>query len=171
MNQARRQLEERHGLILRWIPDLVRSYPKPALQVAAWASSDNALANGVVALGLGGPEAGHPAAQFAQVFAHARGRKLPANPHTGENDGPASVWSTLKELHPTRLSHGVRAIEDPALVAHLAQTKVALEVCLTSNLRLGIYPSYGGAPGQAPARCRLHRHPQLRTTRCFSARA
>jgi adenosine deaminase len=142
MNQARRALEERHGLILRWIPDLVRSFPKPAADVAVWASSDSSRANGVVALGLGGPEEGHPAEQFAAVFAQARAMRLPANPHAGENDGPASVWATLKELQPTRIGHGVRAIEDPALVAHLAEAKVALEVCLTSNVRLGVYPSF-----------------------------
>lgn len=148
MNQARRALEQRHGLIMRWIPDLVRSYPKPAADVAAWAGTERARAGGVVALGLGGPEEGHPAARFEPVFARARATGLPANPHAGENDGAASVWSTLKELHPTRIGHGVRAIEDPELVAHLAETQVALEICLTSNVRLGVYRSFEDHPAK-----------------------
>lgn len=100
----------------------------------------------MVALGLGGPEAGHPAEDFAAVFTHARGSGLPATPHAGEGAGPESVWSALRELHASRIGHGVRAVEDSDLMLYLAETGVALEVCPTSNLQLGFYPSYDSHP-------------------------
>jgi adenosine deaminase len=67
----------------------------------------------VVALGLGGPEEGHPADQFAAVFTQARNAGLPETPHAGEGAGPESVWAALKTLHASRIGHGVRAVEDP----------------------------------------------------------
>jgi adenosine deaminase len=99
-----------------------------------------------VALGLGGPEEGHPAQRFASHFAVARSRQLPANPHAGEGMGPQSVRETMDQLLPTRIGHGVRAIEDPLLVRELAAQALPLEVCLTSNLRLGVYASYAEHP-------------------------
>ena len=146
MNMARRDLQKRTGIILRWIPDLVRSYPRPAAKVAQWAASSKARDGGVVALGLGGPEAGFPASNFRKVFDMARDANLPANPHAGEGDGPLSIWKTIESLKPARIGHGVRAIEDPQLVMHIASLGMPLEVCLTSNVRLGVYPSYEEHP-------------------------
>jgi adenosine deaminase len=146
MNLARARLKAQWGLELRWIPDLVRSYPAAAAQVAQWASQPGTRAAGVVALGLGGPEAGHPAQTFEPVFRAARARGLPANPHAGEGAGPDSVWQTLEALGPTRIGHGVRSIEDPVLVEHLARHALPLEVCLSSNVQLGLYPSFAEHP-------------------------
>ena len=146
MNVARAGLEARHGLVLRWIPDLVRRFPRAAQAVTEWACSAEARAAGVVALGLGGPEAGHPAADFAALFRKARAAGLPANPHAGEGAGPQSVWQTLEALSPSRIGHGVRSIEDPALVEHLAQMGLHLEVCPTSNVALGVYRSFAAHP-------------------------
>lgn len=144
MNEARRELNAQSGLDLRWIPDLVRSYPAPAAAIANWAASRTAA--GVVALGLGGPEAAHPAPAFAAHFGQARARGLPANPHAGEGAGPESVWQTIEHLHPARIGHGVRAIEDERLVAFLAREAIPLEVCLTSNVKLGVYRSLAEHP-------------------------
>lgn len=144
MNEARREVKVRSGIELRWIPDLVRSYPAPALAVAKWAASRKA--SGVVALGLGGPEAGHPAAGFTAQFQYAHSQGLPANPHAGEGMGSESIWETIRHLRPSRLGHGVRAIEDSGLVEYLARNAIALEICLTSNVKLGIYPSYTEHP-------------------------
>jgi aminodeoxyfutalosine deaminase len=146
MNLARARLKTQWGLELRWIPDLVRSYPGAAAQVAQWASQPGTQAAGVVALGLGGPEAGHPATTFEAVFRAARARGLPANPHAGEGAGPDSIWQTLQALDPRRIGHGVSAIEDPVLVEHLARRAVPLEVCLTSNVQLGVFASYADHP-------------------------
>lgn len=144
MNEARREVKALRGVDLQWIPDLVRSYPAPASAIAKWAASRRAA--GVVALGLGGPEAGHPASGFAAQFQYAHSRGLAANPHAGEGMGPESIWETIQHLRPSRLGHGVRAIEDQALVEYIARHAMPLEVCLTSNVKLGIFPSYGEHP-------------------------
>jgi aminodeoxyfutalosine deaminase len=146
MNAARAALRARSNLELHWIPDLVRSYPGPSRRVAAWASSEKSMLGGVVALGLGGPETGNPAEGFADTFAMARQRGLPANPHAGEGEGPTSVWQTIRHLQPTRIGHGVRSVEDPALLEWLSQHGTPLEVCLTSNVQLGVYASYEAHP-------------------------
>jgi aminodeoxyfutalosine deaminase len=101
---------------------------------------------GLVALGLGGPEEGFPAAPFADVFAEARRRGLRSAPHAGENGGPASVREVIDELGAERIQHGVRSIEDPALVALLAERGIGLAVCPTSNLLLGVVSSLDEHP-------------------------
>lgn len=146
MNAAREQALLRWGLEMRWIPDLVRSYPGPARLISEWATSERAREGGVVALGLGGPEAGHPASGFASYFQRAASLGLPANPHAGEGMGAQSIRETISHLRPVRIGHGVRAIEDEQLVKYLAHHSIPLEVCLTSNIRLGVYSSYAEHP-------------------------
>ena len=147
MNAARTEAADRWEIELRWIPDLVRSYPGPGRVVARWAAKARQQPDsGVVALGLGGPEAGHPARGFSALFREARALGLPANPHAGEGVGPESVRETIEELRPSRIGHGIRSVEDRALVEHLAQTALPLEVCLTSNVKLGIYTSHAEHP-------------------------
>lgn len=146
LNDARTQVKARFGVEMRWIPDIVRSYPRPAWAITKWASRAEVRSAGVVALGLGGPEAGHPASGFAAQFQFAHSQGLPANPHAGEGMGPESIWETIRHLRPSRIGHGVRAFEDQALVAYLARHAVPLEVCLTSNVKLGIFPSYAEHP-------------------------
>lgn len=146
MNTARYAWQEKTGLLLRWIPDIVRSRPRPAQQIARWASSAKARKGGVVALGLGGPEPGFPAHKFQQIFEFVRDCNLPANPHAGETDGPDSIWDTIKTLKPKRIGHGVRAIEDSALLEFLSREAIPLEISMTSNVRLGVFPSYEKHP-------------------------
>jgi len=96
---------------------------------------------GVVGLGLAGDEAGYPAGRFAEVFARARVAGLRALPHGGEAAGPESVRACVEALGATRVNHGVRAVEDPALVELLAERGITLDVCPTSNVALSVYPS------------------------------
>ena len=70
----------------------------------------------------------------------------PRTAHAGEAAGPASVWETLRLLQPSRIGHGVRSIEDEALMAHLVATGVHLEVCPTSNIQTDVVPAYGDHP-------------------------
>jgi adenosine deaminase len=79
----------------------------------------------------------------------AREAGLRRTVHAGEGLGPESVWGAIRELEVERIGHGVRSIEDPALVRHLAENKIPLEVCPTSNLWTGIYPSYQAHPLKA----------------------
>jgi adenosine deaminase len=99
----------------------------------------------VVGFSMAGDEANFPAGDFAEVFAVAAEGGLGCTIHAGEWAGPDSVRAAL-ELPVTRISHGVRAIEDPALVDELAARALVLECCPTSNVVLGIYPSYAEHP-------------------------
>ncbi|GAB2680753.1 adenosine deaminase [Thalassiella azotivora] len=96
---------------------------------------------GVVAFGLAGDEANHPPQAFASVFARARDAGLVAVPHGGEGAGPENVRSCVEDLGASRVCHGVRAVEDPAVLALLVDRGVALDVCPSSNVSLQVAPS------------------------------
>ena len=99
----------------------------------------------VVGFSMAGDEAGFPAHEFAEPFAIAAGAGLGCTMHAGEWAGPESVRAAL-ELPITRVAHGVRAIEDPALVSELAALGMVLDTCPTSNVVLGVFPSYEEHP-------------------------
>lgn len=130
---------------LRWIFDIIRSLPDARQRRrAADLTLEAALAGraqGVVALGLSAAEAGYPPEQFAPWFERARAAGLHSVPHAGEHAGPESVWGAIRVLGAERIAHGVRAIEDAGLVSYLAEHQIPLDVCPTSNVRLGVYPS------------------------------
>lgn len=121
------------GVEMAWIYDIPGQYGDEATRdTLAYALDDPP--EGLVAFGLAGAEAGIDRASFAPAFAAARAAGLPGVPHAGEGDGPASVWAAIRQLEAVRIGHGVRAVEDPDLVAHLAETGLPLEVCPTSNV-------------------------------------
>ncbi|HVR46789.1 MAG TPA: adenosine deaminase family protein [Candidatus Binatia bacterium] len=91
----------------------------------------------VIGIALGGDEARFPARLFADVFAYARAQGLHCVAHAGEADGPASVRDALELLHAERIGHGIRALEHPATVETLAQRRIPLEICPTSNRLTG----------------------------------
>jgi adenosine deaminase len=99
-----------------------------------------------VALGLGGIERGHPPGPFAGHYRAASAAGLHRVAHAGEHAGPDSVREAIDLLQPERIGHGVRAVEDPGLVAELAAARLPLEVCPSSNLRLGVYRSMAEHP-------------------------
>lgn len=100
----------------------------------------------VAALDIAGDEAGFPLTAHILVYQYARERNLPRTAHAGEASGPQSVWETLKYLQPSRIGHGVRSSEDPALVAYLREQQIHLEVCPSSNLQTNMYPTYANHP-------------------------
>jgi adenosine deaminase len=102
--------------------------------------------HGVVGLGLAGDEANHPASTFARVFQRAREGGLYALPHGGEGAGPESVRACIEDLGATRVCHGVRALEDPAVVELLAERGVCLDVCPSSNVTLQVADSLEDHP-------------------------
>jgi aminodeoxyfutalosine deaminase len=144
LNEGRAQAEADFGVEFRWVLDIVRDVPDSRHQVVEWAAS--ALDRGVIGLGLGGTERGHPPEWFADAYAVAREAGLHRVPHAGEVDGPESVWGAIRALGAERVGHGVRSVEDPSLVDYLRAHQIPLEVCPTSNLRLGVYPSYEQHP-------------------------
>ena len=130
------EAQEQHGVQVRLTPDIPRGFPMELAELTA----RHAVAyrdRGIVGLGLGGMEAQFPPELYADVFALARDGGVPAVPHAGEAAGPASVRGALDALHAVRIRHGVRAIEDPSLVAELAARGTVLDVCPISNLRTG----------------------------------
>ncbi|HYO34062.1 MAG TPA: adenosine deaminase [Nocardioidaceae bacterium] len=104
---------------------------------------------GVVGFGLSNDERRGEALAFAKAFDIARGAGLISTPHGGELRGPESVWSCLDGLGATRIGHGVRSVEDPVLIAHLADAGVTLEICPASNVALGVYPDLASVPLRA----------------------
>jgi aminodeoxyfutalosine deaminase len=138
------------GVELTWIFNIVRQW-KDGSQVVPLADHTTEIAIegkdiGVVALGLAGAEAGAPPEPFAPWFARARAAGLHSAPHAGEHAGPESVWGAIRALGADRIGHGVRAAEDPALVAYLAEHHIPLDVCPLSNVRLGVAPSLEAHP-------------------------
>jgi adenosine deaminase len=95
----------------------------------------------LIALGLGGPEKGNPPTKFKTAFDKVRKHGIPCILHAGEMQGPESIWQALEVADSQRIGHGVRAIEDPKLIAHLREKQIPLEVCPTSNICLKVYPS------------------------------
>jgi aminodeoxyfutalosine deaminase len=150
LSRGREQARADFGVEINWVFDIVRNIEDPARR--AHFADDTAtlairdMAGGVVALGLSGSEAGYPPEPFAPYFERARAAGLRSDPHAGEHAGPESIWGAIRALGAERIGHGVRAIEDPTLVAYLAEHRLPLEVNPTSNLRLGVYPSYAAHP-------------------------
>ncbi|HQQ78738.1 MAG TPA: adenosine deaminase family protein [Thermoanaerobaculia bacterium] len=99
--------------------------------------------------GLGGEETAFPARDFADAFRRARRLGLMPVAHAGEWAGPDSVAETLTHLSPVRLAHGIRAAEDPALLALLARRSIVCDVCPTSNLATGAVPRGATHPVRA----------------------
>ncbi len=102
-----------------------------------------------VGVGLDSSEQGHPPEKFARVFARCRELGLRLVAHAGEEGPPAYIWSALDVLKVERIDHGVRSVEDPALMARLAEQQVPLTVCPLSNVKLCVYKSM--AEHQLPA--------------------
>ncbi len=100
----------------------------------------------VVALGMGGDEGKFTPADFAPAYRLAHDKGFGCTVHAGEVRGPESVWAAIRDLPVTRIGHGVRSIEDPALVEELARRGIALEVCPGSNIALGLYPNRNAHP-------------------------
>jgi aminodeoxyfutalosine deaminase len=120
------------GPVVRLILDIPsESIPESGLFTAALLEQEvNPL---VVAIGLGGPEAGFPRTAVAPYFARARDAGYAAVAHAGETAGAEHVRQAVVELKARRIQHGVRAVEDPAVLALLAERGICCDVALTSN--------------------------------------
>ncbi|HEY9593054.1 MAG TPA: adenosine deaminase, partial [Spirochaetia bacterium] len=106
----------------------------------------------VVALGLGGPEVGIPRSMFAPWFDRARAAGYWTVAHAGETGGADHVRQAVVELGARRVEHGIRAVEDPAVVSLLAERRVCCDVAITSNVCLKVYPSHEAHPIRALVR-------------------
>ena len=129
---------------VQWNLDAVRHFgAQHAMQVAQLAAER--MGKGVVSYGIGGDEQRGPAGWFGEAYAFARAHGLRLTAHAGETAGPESVWDALR-LGAERIGHGIRAVEDDALVRHLADNDVPLEICISSNVATGAVPSLRAHP-------------------------
>lgn len=137
-----------HGVVHRWVFDVVRSMPHQAEATVDFAVGMDARDAGSVAgVGVGGPEADHyPMEAIGRAFDRARAAGFASLPHAGEGAGAGSIWTAVRRLKAARLGHGVRCLEDPALVEHLRDQAIALEVCPSSNVVLGLFPTIAAHP-------------------------
>jgi adenosine deaminase len=136
-----RRAREAHGLDLRWIVDIPRSIEDPTEGWTADLLTGPLAPADVVAIGLGGPEAEYPPEWYRSSFDRARAAGVPAVVHAGEVAGPPSVRGAIDALKSVRIGHGVRSMEDPSLVRELVDRQVPIEVSVTSNVLLGVFPS------------------------------
>ncbi len=146
LTEAIAEGERRYGVTLRLIPDIVRNVGVgPANQTLEWAlaGQDSGL---VVALGLSGSEAQFPNEPFREHFVAAGRGGLHRVAHTGEHAGPESIRSVLEVCGAERIGHGVRAVDDPSLMAELRESQIPLEVNPTSNICLGVAPDLPSHP-------------------------
>ena len=132
VEDARTAAERDHGVRLQWIWDVPGEFGVEA--AAATVSYLDHAPSTLIGFGLGGPEVGVPRPQFKPYFDEARARGLHSIPHAGETTGPDTVWDALRLLGAERIGHGTSSTQDPALLAHLAEHRIPLEVCPTSNI-------------------------------------
>jgi aminodeoxyfutalosine deaminase len=133
IEDARVAAERDFGLVMRWIYDIPGESGIPAAEATVSYALDHAP-DALVGFGLGGPEIGVPRPQFQPHFDAARAAGLRSVPHAGETTGPETVWDAVRLLGAERIGHGTSSAADPALLAHLADAGIVLEVCPTSNI-------------------------------------
>jgi adenosine deaminase len=134
-----------HGIEARILASCVRNFGVQAAEDVARRTVREGHPY-VVGFNMAGAEDGFPPTDYRRAFEIVSEAGLGCAVHAGEHFGPMSVRGALELPGVTRISHGVRAIEDPALVEELAEREIVLEVCPTSNVVLGVYPDYAAHP-------------------------
>ncbi|WP_397892074.1 adenosine deaminase [Streptomyces aurantiacus] len=135
IEDARKSAEAELGVVLRWCFDIPgEAGLEAAEETVRLATTDGIRPEGLVSFGLGGPEIGVPRPQFKPYFDRAIAAGLRSVPHAGETTGPETVWDALTHLRAERIGHGTSSAQDPKLLAHLAEHRIPLEVCPTSNI-------------------------------------
>jgi adenosine deaminase len=148
MERALAEAEREHGFSSRLILCFLRHLPEDD----ALAVFDAALpcferyAHRLIGIGLDSAERDNPPARFARVYERARALGLRLVAHAGEEGPPAYITEALDLLKVERIDHGVRCIEDPALVERLARERIPLTVCPLSNLKLKVYAEMSRQP-------------------------
>jgi aminodeoxyfutalosine deaminase len=134
IEDARHRAERELGVVLRWCFDIPGEAGVEAAEQTLRIALDQ-RPDGLVSFGLGGPEVGVPRPQFRPYFEQAGAAGLRLVPHAGETTGAATVWDAINELGAERIGHGISSVRDPALLEYLAERRIPLEVCPTSNVR------------------------------------
>ena len=145
IKEAAAVAEKSDGIVLKGIVTAIRHFgPEKGRETALCAAET--VGDFLVGFGLAGDEKIGAPKDFAYCFDMAREAGLRLTAHAGEWGGPDSVRDAVRDLRVERIGHGVRAIEDLALVDELAEKGIVLEVCPGSNIALGIYPNWRAHP-------------------------
>jgi adenosine deaminase len=134
---AVRESEPRYGISSK----LIMCFLRDRSAESAMAALEQALPYGerIVAVGLDSAEVGNPPSKFRRVFERALAEGWKTVAHAGEEGPPEYVWEALDVLRVSRVDHGVRSLEDPALVARLRRERMPLTVCPLSNVKLRVF--------------------------------
>ena len=142
---ASKKAEQDFGIVSRYIMNGIRHLGPESVQNTAREVLDNPHPY-LVGFGLAGDELHFPPNLFVKTFDMLKEEKFPISVHAGEWDGPKNIRNAINLLHPTRLGHGVRSIEDPELVKEIIDKDIILETCPTSNIATKIYENYESHP-------------------------
>ncbi len=145
IEQAIDDAYDKYEITGRIITTAVRHYGVEACEAVA-KRAHTEPSKYTVGFGLGGDELGFPPAQFKKTYEIAKDAGLGLTAHAGEWSGPEGIIEALDNLQITRLGHGVRSIESDDLVKRLLEEKIHLELCPSSNIALGVYPSLSEHP-------------------------
>ncbi len=146
IEDARRAAERELGVVLRWCFDIPGEVDGPVAAEETARLACDLTPEGLVSFGLGGPEIGVGRPRFKPYFDRAIATGLHSVPHAGETTGPETIWDALTALRAERIGHGTSAARDPRLLEHLAERRIPLEVCPTSNLATRAVPSLSEHP-------------------------
>jgi adenosine deaminase len=100
----------------------------------------------VVGFDIAADEGSYPIDENKAAFLYAIKHDLPRTAHAGEAKGPESIWGTINHFKPARIGHGVRCIEEPALIEHLIKSDIHLEICPTCNVQTSVFEQYKDHP-------------------------
>lgn len=145
IREAAEEAEARDGIVLRGIVTCIRHFGPEKAKETAMCAAETAD-DWLIGFGIAGDERAGKLGDFSWSFDCAREARLRLTAHAGEWEGPQSVRDALDDLRVERIGHGVRAIEDLALVDRLAEDGTVLEVCPGSNVALGVYPDWRSHP-------------------------
>lgn len=141
ISEGLRAAQEETGTETRLILDIVRGVPvADAERKLEWVL-DGHKRGLVAAFGLSGKEGESPVQTYAELYAEAKRQGVPVTAHAGETKGPESIREALEFTGADRIGHGVRCVEDVKLTRELAEKRIPLEVCPTSNVALGVFSS------------------------------
>jgi adenosine deaminase/aminodeoxyfutalosine deaminase len=144
IREAQRVAQKDSPVEVWWNLDAIRQFgPDHVMEIARLAAKY--VGDGVISFGIGGDEVRGPAAELREAYAYARDAGLRLTAHAGETAGPESIRDALA-IGAERIGHGIRAVEDPDLMRRLAEERIPLEICITSNVRTGAVASLGAHP-------------------------
>lgn len=153
--ESKAAAEAAHGVRVEFIPDISRETPESRFKVLEFILQARE-SGAAIGLGIGGPEVGFPPEDYVDVFAEARRQGLKVVAHAGETMGAESVRGAVEGLGALRVGHGIRSLEDPSLIAVLAQNRTPIEVCPTSNYCTGVVAKGEAHPIHQMVKAGLH---------------